>query len=1250
MRRGHRLAVVITALATAIGVLPFGPAARGVGAATGLRFLKPTAAHLAGTIDLAVDAPAGTTAVRFYLDQVQLSELTDIYAKQTGAKPVWSTATDVGWFPAGAHTLRAEADTAAGKVTTTKHVVTAGQTAGQGVLPLNGGWRFATAGELPGGALDGTSPPAVKPDYDAGAWPTIVVPDSFGAVKAKWNDDNGLLGVYRRTVDLDRPAPGERTALVFESCFWACRYFVNGSEVGSSTGGYLPVRLDVTDAAHAGTNTIAVVVDNRVSTMGEYARPVQGLYWNWGGLLQQARLERTPPVALTETRAEGTQAGRLTIRPVGVNATGSAQLVTAMLSVDGPDGSTAIAPRKVTTTVPAGGGEASPITVDVPHPKAWDLDHPDLYTVRLRPMGEVAGRELTEQTGFRDVAVHGLDVYLNGHPVQDLQGFNRHADYPGLGRTQPDGLADREIGQLHDKGFRIFRPAHYPTTPAELHAADRYGLLVIEEINNISSQPAAFLGRSDVHEYGKRTLARMVARDRSHPSLFAWSVGNENATDSAQGADYVRDVISYGKSIEPSRLYTQVTDHPITDLAYPYEDFLAENYYAGWYSGTVDSVGPLLDTVQQRTGKPIMISEYGAEAVYGRPGQGRGAEWYQAYVIDAYNRQLDHRAHFIGKMYWTSSEFWCTPTWSGGNPDPVPPFHTKAVQTYTRTPKLGWKVMFSPVRITAATVLEAPPDKKVALRERVTIADAGGHGAHGTVVIDPPKGFTARPAHFTVAPGGNTTVDITLNGELSGDNAGAGGFVRAVVDSDTEALPLPLTLRAADPVRSPAGDDFAASSLDPAWQVIRPQADGWSLGDRPGSLRLSTLPGGETGGTNDGRNLFVRTNTPETDFTAASTVEVPGISADFQQVGLYAYVDDDDYAKVDLGWIDGRRAVEFVAETAGTVGTRVSVPFDQDSAHLRIVRRGTSVAGEYSADGREWYPVGDGTLGGTPKVALQAAGGNAAPPVVPAYVDDLTVSTSGGLSLTGVAVPGQPVFTGAAGQADITVTNAGEQPTGVDATLDAPAGWSAETVHATVPAFGRTTIHVPVTAGHTPQVATVAARVTGPDGAVVHGSAATQVVSAPRGDQAPLALDAGTSSSPLLPTYRRLSPSDGWDAATGYGWVGSPPQSRDRGGPDDLRRDIVTDTAPRTLRLAVPAGTHNVYLLVGDHGFPSDAMTVSSEGRTLTHLAAPLSTDEFQWLSFPVDGGTSGRDVDLDFTADVPGAFWRFAGLVVASD
>ena len=130
--------------------------------------------------------------------------------------------------------------------------------------------------------------------------------------------------------------------------------------------------------------------------------------------------------------------------------------------------------------------------------------------------------------------------------------------------------------------------------------------------------------------------------------------------------------------------------------------------------------------------KPVMLSEYGVEAVLDRPGYGVGTEFFQANLIDEHNRLLDHLPHFIGKMYWTSTEFWCTPTWSGGDPQPVPPFHTKALISYNRQAKLGWKVIFSPVRIWASA-LNATPGKQQALHERVRIEDVRGHGASGTL-------------------------------------------------------------------------------------------------------------------------------------------------------------------------------------------------------------------------------------------------------------------------------------------------------------------------------------------------------------------------------------------------------------------------------------------------------------------------------------------------------------------------------------
>lgn len=1072
-----------------------------------------------------------------------------------------------------------------------------------------------------------------------------MVPNSLGAVDDRWNNHEGILGVYRKTVQLEAPEDGEQTAINLESCYFSCRVFVNGEEVGQTRGGYLPSRSDITDVARPGENSVAVVVDYRQSTMGELSR-IQDFYWNWGGLLQEVRIERTPEVALTDLRAEGKQDGTLTLRPTGVNGTDAPKKVNAVVEVTGPDGSRVLGPQRVSTKVPTGGGKAEPVVLRINNPALWDLKNPNLYSVKLRG----AGGALTERTGFRDVSVSGGDVLLNGEVVEDLQGFDRHADYPGLGRTQPDGLARREMEELHEKGFRIFRPAHYPTTPAELDAADELGMLVIEEVN-VTGLSGAELASSEIKRFGADQLTGMIQRDRSHPSIIAWSVGNENLTEQTGAPEYVRDTIAVGKDLDPTRLYTQVTFRGTRDRTYRYQDLIAHNYYAGWYTDDTEDVTRLLDSVQEYAGgKPILLSEYGAEAVIGRSGTGKGTEFYQGYNVDEHNRLLAGRKHFLGKMYWTSTEFWCRPDWGGGNPDPVPPFHTKGLQgLYRDDNKLGWRVMFSPVRLSSASVVEAPPGKQAEVPARVTMKEVLGKSASGTLVVEAPEGFEAEPAEqpFQIAPNEEKTVDVTLRGVLPDVVDQVQGRIRAVIDGDTEAQPRLLTIRRADTVRHPAADAFGEEQLDDEWTIVREERSGWSLTDRPDSLRLSTLPGSQTGSASDGKNLFLRDNTPGGDFTAVADVQAD-VDEDFQQVGLYGYAGDDAYVKAGLGHIDGRRAVEFIREVGGRVVQRASVPVDSASAKLRLVRRGDQFFGEYLTDGEYWFEIGSGNLSGEVRIGLQALGGGTAPPVVPTYVNDLQVLVPGHVEVTGIDAD-LPLFGGGQSPVAVSVNNSTAEEVRVTASVGVPEEWTSGRNTEVVAPFSSATLEVPVIpSAPAPSIETLTARVSAEDERV-YGAPSLDVISVPRGDTVPLALDSGSPTDPVLSTYNRLSPAETWDPVRGYGWIGGPPISRDRGQLDDLRRDFTLSRGePTTLRLAVPAGRHRVYVLTGDASFPSGNTTISENGQVLAESGDEIIPQgQFEWFSFVLHGGTEGRTTDLQITGDLRDGYWRLNSLVM---
>lgn len=335
--------LVLLAVMVASGVVVPAPTGQAQDADDVLAFIQPTNNKLSGVVDLEVEVPEGTTAVRFYMDGVQLSELTDLYAEQTETEPVWKTATDAGWFEPGEHVLRAEADTPSGTVSAERPATTQRPQPPRGRLPINGGWGFAAQEDLPVGAAEGEKPAATQPGFEGGNWTRVMVPNSLGAVDDRWNDHEGILGVYRKTVDLEAPEAGEQTAISLESCYFSCRVFVNGEEVGQTRGGYLPSRFDVTDAVRPGDNLVAVVVDYRRSTMGSLSTN-HNFYWNWGGILQEVYIERMPEVALTELRAEGEQDGTLILRPTGVNGTGAPQRVNAVVEVNGPGGARAVAP------------------------------------------------------------------------------------------------------------------------------------------------------------------------------------------------------------------------------------------------------------------------------------------------------------------------------------------------------------------------------------------------------------------------------------------------------------------------------------------------------------------------------------------------------------------------------------------------------------------------------------------------------------------------------------------------------------------------------------------------------------------------------------------------------------------------------------------------------------------------------------------------------------------------------------------
>lgn len=252
-----------------------------------------------------------------------------------------------------------------------------------------------------------------------------------------------------------------------------------------------------------------------------------------------------------------------------------------------------------------------------------------------------------------------------------------------------------------------------------------------------------------------------------------------------------------------------------------------------------------------------------------------------------------------------------------------------------------------------------------------------------------------------------------------------------------------------------------------------------------------------------------------------------------------------------------------------------------------------------------------------------------------------------GLHVTGVEIP--VLEAGRPGAVTVSLVNQTDGDVEAEVTVSAPAGWVATPVRVALPAGGSSSVQAPVTPpGPEPSTADLDVRVLAEGTEVFGPPRVSNAVAVPATDDAVVSLDAGAVTSPVQPGFARLSSADTWSVERGYGWVGPPlPSSRDRGGPDALRRDFALGRGPATsLRLGVPAGQHRAWLLTGDSSFASGNTIVSIDGRVVAQSGPQeIPAGRFVWVEVPLDGGSDGRPVDLALTGELRDGFWRVVSL-----
>ena len=474
---------------------------------------------------------------------------------------------------------------------------------------------------------------------------TLDVPGDFNTQRPELTWLEGSVW-YRKTFDYDVAAArreGRRLFVHFGAANYRADVFLNGEKLGSHEGGFTPFQFELTDRIKPGQNRLLVHVNNERRKDGI---PARGFDWfNYGGLTRDVDLVETPGTYIQDYSLQlAADSLRRVDGWVQLAGTAPRQSVRVRIPELGVD-----------VRTEAGADGRAPLSFEAPF-ALWSPTQPKLYRTEISTSEE----SLQEDIGFRSIAVRGDELLLNGEPLF-LRGVNIHEEIDGR-RAHSEADAQRMLEQVKQLGANFVRLAHYPHNEHLVRLADRMGLLLWQEIPVYQGIDFADAGMQDKLE---AMLAEMIGRDRNRAAVIIWGVANETSAGPARNAA-LSALAQQARRLDPSRLVSAAFYGPgfdggtlsVTDPLVASLDVVGINEYFGWY--TPWPVEPE-QAVWKPFGKPLLITEFGAEARYGRHGADDVASaWNEEFQAEFYRKQLRMLARipFLrGTAPWVMMDF-----------------------------------------------------------------------------------------------------------------------------------------------------------------------------------------------------------------------------------------------------------------------------------------------------------------------------------------------------------------------------------------------------------------------------------------------------------------------------------------------------------------------------------------------------------------------------------------------------------------
>ena len=387
---------------------------------------------------------------------------------------------------------------------------------------------------------------------------------------------NGGVGWYRKTFTLPASS-GQKVYVQFDGVYMDSTVYLNGTQVGARPYGFSSFECDLTAAAKFGApNVLAVKANNRQPSSRWYSG--SGIYRHtWLKTVNPVRVAYTG-TAVTTPQVSATSA-TVSIAVTIQNDTSTAQSVTVASSVGDPSGVEVGSASSPAAAVAAGKTSTVTQTVTVANPKLWSVASPVLYSVITTvSAGGTVVDTYTTSFGIRTFAFSATGGFsLNGSPVK-INGTCNHHDLGALGAAVNSRAIYKRLQQLKSMGVNGLRTSHNPPAPELLDMADRLGFLVMDEAFDCWD-----MGKN-TYDYGRFfnqwssiDIGDMVARDRNHPSVIIWSIGNE--IQDSNNASVAASLVSAVKANDTTRAIGQafLEASPGAAVA-PMEDVVGLNY------------------------------------------------------------------------------------------------------------------------------------------------------------------------------------------------------------------------------------------------------------------------------------------------------------------------------------------------------------------------------------------------------------------------------------------------------------------------------------------------------------------------------------------------------------------------------------------------------------------------------------------------------------------------------------------------